>query len=77
MNETKRQMLTECEVWIENHALEAEQLNPKRAFCEGYKKGMREGIARYAIWKDGTQWLGCGNHTLKEGLEILDKELEE
>ena len=38
---------------------------------EGRKKGIVEGIRMYAWWKDGAQYVGCGNRTLKEAIECF------
>jgi hypothetical protein len=35
--------------------------------------GMREAVQKYAWWKDGEQFVGCGAQTLKEALEEIDK----
>lgn len=85
MNETKKRMLIELEAWLERFELTSvneDAITSGKDWCSagfkaGYKKGMLEGIARYAIWKDGIQWLGCGNHTLKEGIQIIWNELGE
>jgi len=33
--------------------------------------GMREGIAKYAHWKDGTQYVGTTGRTLKKAIEDI------
>ena len=38
-----------------------------------YLDGVKSGLAAFAWWKDGTQYVGtCGN-TLKQALELADK----
>lgn len=42
-----------------------------------YKQGLKDGITRFAWWKDGTQYVGtCGN-TLKNALKEIDNEFKE
>lgn len=36
--------------------------------------GVLEGIRKFAIWKDGKEYVGCGYHTLEEALEEYVKE---
>ena len=42
----------------------------RRAYCEG----MREGVRRFAWWKDGTQYVGFCGTTLDKALQGIDAE---
>ena len=44
------------------------------AMDDAYRKGLLEGIRRYAHWKDGTQFVGTCGRTLKDALSDLDSE---
>ena len=35
--------------------------------------GMREAIIKYAWWKDGEQYVGCGVYNLKKALAEVDR----
>lgn len=37
-----------------------------------YKQGFRDGVATYAHWKDGTQFVGTTGKTLREALANID-----
>jgi hypothetical protein len=37
-------------------------------------EGVKEGIWKYAYWKDGVQYVGTTGTTLKEALAQLDEE---
>lgn len=39
-----------------------------------FYKGMREGVALYAYWKDGVQYVGTTGKTLKKALEDIAAE---
>ena len=39
-----------------------------------YYKGLREGVARYAHWKDGTQYVGTTGRTLHQAIAELQQE---
>ena len=39
-----------------------------------YFDGIREGLHRYAHWKDGVQYVGTTGKTLKEALDEVAKE---
>jgi hypothetical protein len=39
-----------------------------------YYSGLREGLKRYAWWKDGVQYVGSCGRTLKHALEEVDRE---
>ena len=41
---------------------------------EAYYNGIREGIAQYAHWKDGVQYVGTTGKTLKKALADIDSE---
>lgn len=49
------------------------QLDQTRA----YYKGVREGVQRYAHWRDGEQFVGTTGRTLKSALESIDREERE
>jgi len=38
-----------------------------------YKEGLKEGVTRFAWWKEGTQYVGTTGKTLKQALEEIDK----
>lgn len=40
-----------------------------KAMVESHKQGIR----KYAWWKDGTEFVGSGAHTLKDAHELVDK----
>ena len=46
----------------------------KKTKIKNYYEGVREGITRYAHWKDGVQYVGTCGTTLKHVLERIDKE---
>jgi hypothetical protein len=46
----------------------------KKAKIKNYYEGVREGITRYAHWKDGVQYVGTCGKTLKEALVIINTE---
>ena len=41
---------------------------------ESYFRGLKEGIRRFAWWKDGVQYVGTTGTSLKEALEDIDRE---
>lgn len=41
-----------------------------------YHEGIKEGMWRYAWYKDGVQYLGSGMTTLKEGIAKVEQECE-
>ena len=44
------------------------------AQTRAYYKGMREGINRYAHWKDGVQYVGTTGRTLNQAIAELQQE---
>lgn len=46
------------------------------AEIKAYYEGVKEGLWRYAWWKDGVQYVGTTGTTLKEAVAKIDKELE-
>jgi len=38
---------------------------------EAYEQGFKDGLAAYAINKDGDQWVGDPKRTLKEAIEDI------
>ena len=41
---------------------------------KAYYDGVKEGVYRYAWWKDGSQYVGTTGTTLKRALEEIEKE---
>jgi hypothetical protein len=49
----------------------------KKAKIKNYYEGVREGLTRYAHWKDGVQYVGTCGRTLKEAIiQVNIEELE-
>jgi hypothetical protein len=46
----------------------------EREEIQTYYSGVAEGIAKYAHWKDGVQYVGTTGKTLKQALEDLKTE---
>lgn len=44
------------------------------AQTRAYYKGMREGVAMYAHWKDGVQYVGTTGRTLHQAIAELQQE---
>lgn len=42
----------------------------------GYLNGFMAAVRLFAWWKDGTEYVGCGNLTKKEALEMAIRELQ-
>lgn len=40
---------------------------------QAYYKGMREGVEKFAWWKDGTQYVGTTGSTLKSVLHDINR----
>lgn len=45
-----------------------------KEITKAHFEGMREAVKKYAWWKDGVQFVGCGAYTLKQALEEIDEE---
>jgi hypothetical protein len=43
------------------------------AQSRAYHEGMRDGIHRYAHWRDGVQYVGTTGRTLKEALDDVNQ----
>lgn len=43
------------------------------AVSAAYYEGLRDGVTRYAWWKDGTQYVGSGVYTLADALNTIDQ----
>ena len=43
----------------------------------GYQEGLKEGVRRFAWWKDGSQYVGTCGTTLKKAIEEINKAQEE
>lgn len=39
-----------------------------------YYQGVREGIQRYAHWRDGVQYVGTTGRTLKQACQAVDQD---
>lgn len=50
------------------------EIDPSRIEREAYRKGLIAGIARYAWWKDGVQYVGTTGRTLKLALAEAEAE---
>jgi len=49
----------------------------KKQLAKAYYAGVREGIEKYAHWKDGVQYVGTCGRTLEEALkDVNDEELQ-
>lgn len=46
----------------------------KKTKIKNYYEGVREGITRYAHWKDGVQYVGTCRKTLKEAIAQVDRD---
>jgi hypothetical protein len=44
----------------------------QKAQTQAYYKGLREGVEKFAWWKDGTQYVGTTGSTLKSVLQDID-----
>jgi len=44
-----------------------------REQIDAFYEGMKAGIRRFAWWRDGKEFVGCGLLTLKEALEEIEK----
>ena len=47
------------------------------AQTRAYYEGLREGVEKFAWWRDGTQYVGTTGRTLSEALDAIDKQEEE
>lgn len=52
---------------------DAERTNNKRV-AKAYWRGMRDGVRRFAWWKNGEQFVGSCGTTLKKALEDIYRE---
>ena len=43
------------------------------AQTRAYYKGVREGVAMYAHWRDGVQYVGTTGRTLQQALDEVNK----
>jgi len=48
----------------------------KKDTVRAFYQGLKHGVERYAWWKDGVQYVGCGVYTLKEALQDIKDEEE-
>lgn len=44
---------------------------------KSYYSGMREGVTRFAHWKDGTQYVGTISKSLRDAVVEINKEEDE
>lgn len=42
-----------------------------------YYQGLREGVQRFAWWRDGTQYVGTTGLTLKQAIAQIDQEQQD
>lgn len=49
-------------------------MDPGKVYEIGRRAGLREGIRRYAWWKDGVQYVGTCGTTLKKALDDIERE---
>ena len=47
------------------------------AQTRAYYKGLREGVERFAWWRDGVQYVGTTGRTLKEALDAINQQEKE
>jgi hypothetical protein len=47
------------------------------AQTRAYYQGLREGVERFAWWRDGVQYVGTTGRTLKEALDAIDQQEKE
>jgi len=47
------------------------------AQTRAYYKGLREGVERFAWWRDGVQYVGSTGRTLKEALDAINQQEKE
>ena len=45
-------------------------------YIDGYKVGYLKALYLYAVWRNGTQYVGCGCQTVKEAKEEFLKGIE-
>ena len=46
------------------------------AQTRAYYRGLREGVQRYAHWRDGVEYVGTTGRTFKQALEDINEEEE-
>ena len=46
-------------------------------YAAGYKQGLLDGVRRFAWWKDGTQYVGCGVENLSEAYIEIERECKD
>lgn len=47
------------------------------AQTRAYYQGLREGVERFAWWRDGVQYVGTTGRTLKEALDAINQQEKE
>ena len=47
------------------------------AQTHAYYQGLREGVERFAWWRDGVQYVGTTGRTLKEALDAINQQEKE
>lgn len=50
-------------------------MDPEKVYAIGRKSGLKEGVRRFAWWKDGIEYVGTTGKTLKQALEEIEKEV--
>ena len=53
---------------------EKKRIRAQQKADEAYRQGLREGMTRFAWWRDGVQYVGTCGTTLKEALEEIENE---
>ena len=56
--------------------LKTQLKDARREVIENYYQGMKEGITRYAWWKDGYQEVGTTGTSLREAIKKVKEEAE-
>lgn len=56
--------------------LEAANVKLKGLIKEAWKAGFKASLERYAWWKAGLQYVGCGVKTLRDAFHDLEEETE-
>jgi hypothetical protein len=47
------------------------------AQTRAYHEGLRDGVERFAWWRDGVQYVGTTGRTLKEALDAINQQEKE
>ncbi len=55
----------------------SDEESQEQSYSSGYFRGLREGLTRFAHWKDSVQYVGTTGTTLKGALQQVDREESE